>query len=95
MPGRQLRAESLSETSIIDAALRLASRRGLEQVRMREVADPSRVEQRPTREMLAAAIDRHRDNIAQVALEFGKDRKQIYRWLAEYGLQISRPKSAT
>jgi AcrR family transcriptional regulator len=29
----------LSETSIIDAALRLASRKGLEQVRMREVAD--------------------------------------------------------
>src|SRR3954453_1055798 len=38
MPGRPLRAESLSETSIVDAALRLASRRGLEQVRMREVA---------------------------------------------------------
>jgi AcrR family transcriptional regulator len=38
MPGRPLRAESLSEAAIVDAALRLASTRGLEQVRMRDVA---------------------------------------------------------
>src|SRR4051794_3862687 len=43
MPGRPLRAESLSQTSIVDAALRLGSRKGLEQVRMREVAEELKV----------------------------------------------------
>src|SRR5215211_2723991 len=38
MPGRPLRAESLSEAAIIDAALRLARERGLDSVRMRDVA---------------------------------------------------------
>src|SRR4051812_40991254 len=43
MPGRPLRAESLSKASIVDAALRLASGKGLEQVRMREVAEELKV----------------------------------------------------
>src|SRR5213592_4013652 len=38
MPGRPLRAESLSEPAIIKAALRLARDSGLEAVRMRDVA---------------------------------------------------------
>src|SRR5262245_13685846 len=39
MPGRPLRAEALSEAAIVDAALRLAPGKGLENVRMRDVAD--------------------------------------------------------
>jgi AcrR family transcriptional regulator len=38
MAGRPLRAESLSEAAIVKAALRLARERGLESVRMRELA---------------------------------------------------------
>lgn len=38
MPGRPLRAESLSEAAIVDAALRLAKTTGLDSVRMRDVA---------------------------------------------------------
>lgn len=41
----------------------------------------------PTREELAAALATADGRIADVARQFGRDRKQIYRWLERYGLR--------
>jgi len=42
---------------------------------------------RPSREELAAAIERHQGNILRVAGHYGRDRKQIYRWMEQHGLK--------
>ncbi|MBX3275486.1 MAG: sigma 54-dependent Fis family transcriptional regulator [Sandaracinaceae bacterium] len=42
----------------------------------------------PTQEELARAIAHFGGNVAQVALFFGRDRKQIYRWIERYGLDV-------
>ena len=42
----------------------------------------------PTEEELARALAHFSGNVAQVALFFGRDRKQIYRWIERYGLDV-------
>lgn len=42
---------------------------------------------RPTRDELIAALARADGNVRKVAEEFGKDRKQVYRWMEYLGLR--------
>jgi transcriptional regulator with PAS, ATPase and Fis domain len=42
---------------------------------------------RPTAEELAVALEKHDGNVLRVAEHFGRDRKQIYRWMGKYGLK--------
>ncbi len=48
----------------------------------------TRRRQRPAREALIAALEAHGYNIAAVARAFDRDRKQVYRWIAHYGIDI-------
>jgi transposase-like protein len=40
----------------------------------------------PTREELAEELTRLRGNVSRLAEQYGKDAKQIYRWLKRYRL---------
>jgi DNA-binding NtrC family response regulator len=40
----------------------------------------------PTRDELERVLRHHRGNLAEVAEFFGKDRRQVYRWLEKHGL---------
>jgi len=42
---------------------------------------------RPTAEELTAALEQHDNNVLRVAEHYGRDRKQIYRWMERYGLK--------
>ncbi len=42
----------------------------------------------PTAEELARALAHFGGNVAQVATFFGRDRRQIYRWIERYGLDV-------
>ncbi len=42
----------------------------------------------PTAEELASALAHFGGNVAHVATFFGRDRKQIYRWIERYGLDV-------
>ena len=42
----------------------------------------------PTKDELARVLEHHKGNVAQVAAFFGRDRKQIYRWIERYGLDV-------
>ena len=42
----------------------------------------------PSPEELARALTHYRGNVAQVAAFFGRDRKQIYRWIDRYELDV-------
>jgi two-component system C4-dicarboxylate transport response regulator DctD len=42
---------------------------------------------RPSREELLHALDLHDGSIKKVADEYGKDRKQVYRWIELYGIK--------
>ena len=44
----------------------------------------------PSARDLAEALERHDDNISAVAREFGKERRQIYRWMERHGLARGR-----
>ncbi len=44
--------------------------------------------QMPTREELAQVLSREQGNIARVALFFGKDRRQVYRWAERLGVDV-------
>ncbi|MFT7625316.1 MAG: DNA-binding NtrC family response regulator [Myxococcota bacterium] len=41
---------------------------------------------RPSREELVASLERHGGSVSGLAREYGKDRRQIYRWLNHYDL---------
>jgi DNA-binding NtrC family response regulator len=41
----------------------------------------------PTQEALEAALETHGGSVRAVAKHFGRDRKQIYRWMERYGLK--------
>jgi transcriptional regulator with GAF, ATPase, and Fis domain len=47
---------------------------------------PSIREEVPSRDELAALLVRHRGNVSELAKHYGKDRKQIYRWLQKHNL---------
>jgi transcriptional regulator with GAF, ATPase, and Fis domain len=40
----------------------------------------------PSRDELAELLTRHHGNVSDLAKHYGKDRKQIYRWLQKHGL---------
>ena len=42
----------------------------------------------PSAEDLAEVLRHHSGNIAQVAQFFGRDRRQVYRWIERYGLDV-------
>jgi transcriptional regulator with PAS, ATPase and Fis domain len=42
----------------------------------------------PTREELEALLKVHAGNVADIARETGRSRKQVYRWLAQHGLSL-------
>ena len=42
---------------------------------------------RPSKEELARMLEQHGRNINLVALAYGKDRKQIYRWMEFHGIE--------
>ncbi len=44
------------------------------------------VEGSPSRGELAALLERHKGNVTLIARHYGKDRKQVYRWLQHHGL---------
>ena len=48
----------------------------------------------PTAEELLQAFARFEGNVARVAELFGKDRRQIYRWIERYGLDIDALRSS-
>ncbi|MCB9730442.1 MAG: sigma 54-interacting transcriptional regulator [Deltaproteobacteria bacterium] len=52
-----------------------------------EVPSEGRRRGRVTREELLAAMEAHGQNVSAVARHFGRDRKQIYRWLERYGVE--------
>ena len=41
----------------------------------------------PSREELEAAMDQYDGSVRAVAKHFGRDRRQIYRWLKNYGFR--------
>jgi transcriptional regulator of acetoin/glycerol metabolism len=41
----------------------------------------------PPREELVARLTAHRGNVNRLAEEYGKDPKQIYRWLKRLGIE--------
>jgi DNA-binding NtrC family response regulator len=42
----------------------------------------------PTRDELARLLESHAGNVADIARETGRSRKQVYRWLAQHGLSL-------
>jgi transcriptional regulator with PAS, ATPase and Fis domain len=42
----------------------------------------------PTRDELEALLKAHAGNVADIARETGRSRKQVYRWLAQHGLSL-------
>ena len=40
----------------------------------------------PDREQLEALLARYQSSVAKVASHFGKDRRQVYRWLKKWDL---------
>ena len=42
--------------------------------------------EKPSRQALSEALDRHGGSVARVAVQFAKHRRQIYRWLRDYKL---------
>ncbi len=52
-----------------------------------EPADTKRP--KPTKEQLVAALEAHEGSVRATAKYYGRDRRQIYRWLDQYGLRES------
>jgi transcriptional regulator of acetoin/glycerol metabolism len=44
----------------------------------------------PERGELEVLLTQHRGSVADVAAHYGRDRKQVYRWLQRYGLDPER-----
>lgn len=53
-----------------------------------KVAEAHRRQARPTRAELEDALAAHAFNISAVARVFARDRKQIYRWVSHYGIEL-------
>ena len=51
---------------------------------------PSGRPAKPDRETLEKSLRAHDWNVAAVAAEYERDRKQIYRWIEAYGIQLER-----
>ncbi len=47
---------------------------------------PATLDHVPNKEELVSALEKHRGIVAELASLYGKDRKQIYRWLKKHGL---------
>ena len=45
---------------------------------------------RPDPKLLNALLERHSGNVTLVAQELGRDRKQVYRWLEHYAVDLNR-----
>jgi transcriptional regulator with GAF, ATPase, and Fis domain len=45
---------------------------------------------KPTREELVATLEAHAWNLRAVARHYGRDRRQIYRWVEEFGIELRR-----
>ena len=50
-------------------------------------AKPSEPPKTPTRDELEAALPQHDGSIRATARHFGRDRRQIYRWMEAFGLK--------
>ncbi len=75
-PGETLRSGHLE---------RALQRTGNNALRLAASPDVSR----PDRETLATLLREHAGNVAAVATHFGKDRKQVYRWLERHELDAN------
>jgi len=51
---------------------------------------PSERPAKPDREALESSLRTHDYNVAAVAAEYRRDRKQIYRWIEAYGIDLER-----
>jgi transcriptional regulator with GAF, ATPase, and Fis domain len=51
------------------------------------IAPPERRRQAPTREELEEALRETRGNVRALARRYGRDRRQIYRWVEAFGLE--------
>jgi transcriptional regulator with GAF, ATPase, and Fis domain len=50
-------------------------------------AAPIPARQAPTRDELAQALERHQGSVRATARYYGRDRRQIYRWMESFGLK--------
>jgi DNA-binding NtrC family response regulator len=75
-----LRAAVLGDGTLTPESLGLDEESPTEEITL----SPSGV---PPREELVGLLEAHRGVVAKVAAHYGKDRKQIYRWLRQYGLE--------
>jgi DNA-binding NtrC family response regulator len=53
-------------------------------------AEPQPRPAKPSREELLAVLEAQRWNLRAVARHYGRDRRQIYRWLEGYGIELRR-----
>jgi len=54
-------------------------------------APAQRLRQRPSKDELLRALEAHEHNLSAVARAFGRDRRQVYRWLEQYGIGHDEP----
>lgn len=50
------------------------------------VEKPAKKRPKPDVETLSALLDEQDGSVTEVARHFGRSRKQVYRWMAEFGL---------
>jgi transcriptional regulator of acetoin/glycerol metabolism len=92
---KQLRLElgGQSRVSLADISKRLHQSEAIASaLSVRETQPPSLVEARPraipSRDELLELLRKHGGVVAHMALECGRSRKQVYRWVEHHGLSV-------
>lgn len=65
--------------------------KGARDVASGAASDVAGSRERPSKEELESVLERHGGSVRATAKHFGRDRRQIYRWMELYGLRADEP----
>jgi transcriptional regulator of acetoin/glycerol metabolism len=83
-PGGTLDVRHQSSPASVDSSARSSD--GDTDDRLERVARPKR-RAKPTKEELTRALDENDGSVRATAKHYGRDRRQIYRWMEQFGLR--------